>query len=65
KNENHRVISARFLQKYAFIAIFSAFPSSPKIIRAFVQRFQKKTDRCFNDLSPAATPPLTDLIPDI
>jgi hypothetical protein len=26
-------------------------------------RRQKKTDRCFNDLSPAAKPPLIDLIP--
>jgi hypothetical protein len=26
-------------------------------------RRQKKTDRWFNDLSPAATPPVTDLIP--
>jgi hypothetical protein len=26
-------------------------------------RDQMKTDRYFNDLSPAAKPPLTDLIP--
>jgi hypothetical protein len=27
-------------------------------------RDQMETDRYFNDLPPAATPPLTDLIPD-
>jgi hypothetical protein len=26
-------------------------------------RDQMKTDRCFNDLSPATEPPVTDLIP--
>ncbi|MDR1275812.1 MAG: hypothetical protein LBL72_05450, partial [Candidatus Accumulibacter sp.] len=38
---------------------------SNPFLAGVLQEAQMKTDRCFKALSPAAKPPLTDLIPDI